>query len=233
MLALIVFVLIIGISTFTFLKLKRKYSQSRGGFFRIWVIPGILAFLCFSVLMILAAIVIPKSELKQRTSERVSADQSNDNPEKVLNPEFKSGIDSFFSPYLQYSETDMEIDFDNFNNQIQYLFKVSGIKVDYTNKKKAYTYQLPGKINMVVLVNVQTNKINYLGMMFNSNEGGNLSTFVISNMKIMMILQKTTNPHDIQQFLENLSKDGDGQATLGQNEYRFYSKNGTYLLLAK
>lgn len=233
MLALILFVLAISISVFVFVKLKRKYSQSRSSFFRTWIILGILAFLCFSVLMILAAIVIPKSELKQSTSERVSADQSNDNTEKVLNPEFKSGIDSFFAPYLQYSDTDMEIDFDNFNNQIQYLFKVSGIKVDYTNKKKAYTYQLPGKINMIVLVNVQTNKINYLGMMFNSNEGGDLSTFVISNMKIMMVLQKTTNPHDIQQFLENLSKNGDGQATLGQNEYRFYSKNGTYLLLAK
>lgn len=192
-----------------------------------------MAFLCFSVLMILAAIVIPKSELKQNTSERLSVNQFNDNNEKILNQEFKSGIDSFFTPYLQYSDTDMEIDFDNFNNQIQYLFKVSGIKVDYTSKKKAYTYQLPGKINMVVLVNVQTNKINYLGMMFNSHEGGNLSTFVISNMKIMMVLQKTTNPHDIQPFLEDLSKNGDGQATLGQNEYRFYSKNGTYLLLAK
>ncbi|MDU7378846.1 MAG: hypothetical protein E7L09_10795 [Enterobacteriaceae bacterium] len=233
MLALIVFVLIIGISSLTFIKLKRKYSQSRSGVFNTWIIPSIMAFLCFSVLMILAAIVIPKSELKQNTSERISVNQFNDNNEKILNQEFKSGIDSFFTPYLQYSDTDMEIDFDNFNNQIQYLFKVSGIKVDYTSKKKAYTYQLPGKINMVVLVNIQTNKINYLGMMFNSHEGGNLSTFVISNMKIMMVLQKTTNPHDIQPFLEDLSKNGDGQATLGQNEYRFYSKNGTYLLLAK
>lgn len=233
MLALIVFVLIIGISSLTFIKLKRKYSQSRCGVFKTWIIPSIMAFLCFSVLMILAAIVIPKSELKQNTSERISVNQFNDKNEKILNQEFKSGIDSFFTPYLQYSDTDMEIDFDNFNNQIQYLFKVSGIKVDYTSKKKAYTYQLPGKINMVVLVNVQTNKINYLGMMFNSHEGGNLSTFVISNMKIMMVLQKTTNPHDIQPFLEDLSKNGDGQATLGQNEYRFYSKNGTYLLLAK
>ncbi len=233
MLALIVFVLIIGISSLTFIKLKRKYSQSRSGVFKTWIIPSIMAFLCFSVLMILAAIVIPKSELKQNTSERISVNQFNDKNEKILNQEFKSGIDSFFTPYLQYSDTDMEIDFDNFNNQIQYLFKVSGIKVDYTSKKKAYTYQLPGKINMVVLVNVQTNKINYLGMMFNSHEGGNLSTFIISNMKIMMVLQKTTNPHDIQPFLEDLSKNGDGQATLGQNEYRFYSKNGTYLLLAK
>ena len=233
MLALIVFVLIIGISSLTFIKLKRKYSKSRSGVFKTWIIPSIMAFLCFSVLMILAAIVIPKSELKQNTSERLSVNQFNDNNEKILNQEFKSGIDSFFTPYLQYSDTDMEIDFDNFNNQIQYLFKVSGIKVDYTSKKKAYTYQSPGKINMVVLVNVQTNKINYLGMMFNSHEGGNLSTFVISNMKIMMVLQKTTNPHDIQPFLEDLSKNGDGQATLGQNEYRFYSKNGTYLLLAK
>lgn len=233
MLALIVFVSIIGISTLVFIRLRRKYSQSRSGFFRTWIIPSVMTFLFFSVLMIMAAIVIPKSELKQSTPEHSSANQSNDNNEKVLNPEFKSSIDSFFTPYLQYSDTDMEIDFDNLNNQIQYLFKVSGIKVDYTSKKKAYTYQLPGEINMVVLVNIQTNKINYLGMMFNSHEGGDLSAFVIANMKVIMVLQKTTNPHDIQPFLESLSKNGDGQATLGQNEYRFYSKNGTYLLLAK
>lgn len=233
MLALIAFLLIIGISTLVFIKLRKKYSQSRSGLFRTWIIPGILTFICFSVLMILAAIVIPKSELKKNTSEHINANQSNDNNEKVLNPEFKTGIDSFFTPYLRYSDTDMEIDFDNFNNQIQYLFKVSGIKVDYTSKRKAYTYQFPGKISMVVLVNIQTNKINYLGMMFNSHEGGDLSTFVIANMKVMMVLQKTTNPHDIQPFLENLSKNGDGQATLGKNEYRFYSRNGTYLLLAK
>jgi uncharacterized membrane protein len=95
MLALIVFVLIIGISSLTFIKLKRKYSQSRSGVFNTWIIPSIMAFLCFSVLMILAAIVIPKSELKQNTSERISVNQFNDNNEKILNQEFKSGIDSF------------------------------------------------------------------------------------------------------------------------------------------
>ena len=153
--------------------------------------------------------------------------------ETAINQDFKKGVDEFFTKYLSYNTLDMNVDFDDFNNQVQYLFKTTGIKVDYTNKRKAYTYKLGPGMSLLALVNIESNKVNYVGMMYNSHEGNSLDSFIISNIKVSMVLQGTTEPHDVMPFLTKLAENSDGEAVLDGNKYRTANKNGAYVFIVR
>jgi len=153
--------------------------------------------------------------------------------EIILNPAFKAIVDDFFTKYLSFNKKDMDIDFDDFNNKIQYLYKASGEMVDYTSNKKAYTYSLSTGIKMIVLVNRNNNQVNYVGMIYDSHEGGSLKDFILSNIKISMILQKITDPTQTNAFLSQLANEGDGEGVLSGNKYRIYNNNGGYVFIVR